>query len=77
MDDEAGLASTDVGTTTGSYWDTESTDQDTTAGGGEGLTTDEMQGSEAQTNMDALDFDDTWQTVVDPDDYPELLVLSD
>jgi len=77
-DREGGLAALDFGgTITGSYWDTESTGQDTSDGGGTGLETDEMQGSDAETNMDALDFDTVWQTVTDPDDYPELRVLSD
>lgn len=67
-----------------SYWDTESTNQNDGIGDAtndetiEGLTTDEMQGSEAEDNMDAFDFDDDddepiWTTVEDPDDYPELL----
>lgn len=63
------------------YWDTESTGQDDGIGDGvgedelEGLTTDEMQGSVAETTMDALDFHDPeiWTTVENPDDYPELV----
>lgn len=37
-----------------------------------GLTTDEMQGEAAPENMSVLDFEDTWQVVTDPDDYPIL-----
>ena len=51
-----------------SYWDTESTGQDT-SDGGTGLTTDEMQGSEAETNMDGFDFTDTWDTVEEGNIY--------
>jgi len=66
------------------YWDTEATGQDKAAGevdaqpDAEGLTTSEMQGSEAKTNMDNLDFEDTWETVeqedqdVTEDGYPIL-----
>lgn len=61
------------------YWDTESTNQDDGIGEAtngeiiEGLTTDEMQGSDAETNMDDLDFTGVWTTVEGPDDYPELV----
>jgi len=59
-----------------SYWDTESTNQDDSAeagNGSTGLTTAEMQGAAAETNMDALDFDDTWATA--SDDYPVLQAI--
>lgn len=60
------------------YWDTESTGQsnafgvvqNTTAGflGTQtGLTTSEMQGSAATTNMSGLDFSSTWETVLSGD----------
>jgi FlaG/FlaF family flagellin (archaellin) len=64
---------------TGSYWDTLATGQSTSAGGdppaegGTGanpLTTGEMQGSSASTNMDEFDFTNNWSTV--SGDYPEL-----
>ena len=48
-----------------SYWDTESTGQDT-SDGGTGLTTAEMQGSEAETNMDGFDFENVW-SIVEPE----------
>mgnify|MGYP006277775227 FL=1 len=57
-------------TVTASYWDTDSTGQDTSAGSATGLTTSEMQGSAAQTNMAGLDFDGTWRTRIN--DYPAL-----
>ncbi|MDZ7688671.1 MAG: PKD domain-containing protein [Halobacteriales archaeon] len=38
----------------------------------EGLTTGEMQGSTAETNMRIFDFENTWKTVTNPDDYPVL-----
>lgn len=43
-------------------------DSDTTTG----LSTDEMQGTAAESNMSALDFQNTWKTV--DDDYPTLLM---
>jgi len=50
-----------------SYWDTQSTGQNDGIGSGTGsvtgLTTTEMQGTSAETNMSALDFTSTWQTV--------------
>ena len=61
-----------------SYWDTESTGQGG-SGGGTGLTTAEMQGSEAETNMDGFDFANVWDSVLESDDdttadgYPILL----
>ena len=74
-DDSFGL-----GTTVDSYWDTETTGQSTSAGG-TGLTTSEMQGSEAETNMDGFDFSDVWNSVLESDSdttadgYPILLAL--
>ena len=64
-----------------SYWDTEATGQSTSAGG-TGLTTSEMQGSEAETNMTGFDFTDIWDTVLESDDdadrdgYPILLSIN-
>ena len=42
-----------------------------------GLVTDEMQGSEAENNLAGLDFDETWMTIEDPDDYPQLRANSE
>ena len=69
------------GTVTDSYWDTE-TSGESTSDGGTGLTTAEMQGSEAETNMDGFDFENTWDSVLESDDdtsadgYPILLALN-
>jgi hypothetical protein len=59
------------------YWDTESTGQSEAsasnnidADGATGLTTSEMTGSAAESNMQGLDFTDTWKTV--SGDYPIL-----
>jgi hypothetical protein len=52
-----------------SYWDINSTGQSSSAGGGNGLTTSQMQGSSADGNMN-FDFTSTWSTV--EGDYPEL-----
>jgi hypothetical protein len=58
------------GTVSNSYWDTEATGQ-SSSDGGNGLTTSEMQGSSASSNMSGFDdFTDTWSTV--EGDYPEL-----
>ena len=68
------------GTVTDSYWDTETSGQ-STSDGGTGLTTAEMQGSEAETNMEGFDFADVWDSVLESDDdttadgYPILLAL--
>ena len=68
----------DSGTVTDSYWDTETTGQ-STSDGGTGLTTAEMQGSEAENNMSGFDFTNTWNTVLESDEdssadgYPILL----
>ncbi len=50
-----------------SYWDTDASGLDESAGG-EGLETGEMQGSEAEENMDDLDFDDIWHYVKEDED---------
>lgn len=52
-----------------SYWDTDQTNEDR-SDGGTPLTTDEMQGSNAENNMDGFDFTATWTTV--DGGYPEL-----
>jgi hypothetical protein len=54
------------------YWDTEATGQSSSSGGSDitGLTTSEMQGSSASTNMGGFDFTNTWNTV--PSEYPVL-----
>ena len=65
-----------------SYWDTETTGQSTSAGDGTGLTTAEMQGSEAETNMDGFDFENVWDSVLESDGdttadgYPILLAVN-
>jgi hypothetical protein len=50
----------DSGTVTESYWDTETTGQDTSPGNATGLTTAEMTGPDALTNMTELS-DGVWQ----------------
>lgn len=44
-----------------SYWDTDTSDA-TGSDGGEGLSTDEMQGDTARDTMDGFDFDTVWST---------------
>ncbi len=64
-----------------SYWDTETSEKEDSAGG-EGLTTDEMIGTEAKDNMDGFDFDDIWETVDEDHDnavedgYPILQAIN-
>jgi len=55
-----------------SYWNKETTGQTTSAGlpDSYGLTTSEMQGSDAESNMSGFDFVNIWETV--ESDYPEL-----
>ena len=59
------------GNISNTYWDTEATGYDSSAGlpDSNGLTTSQMQGSSAEGNMN-FDFTDTWSTVTG--DYPEL-----
>lgn len=55
------------GTFTNSYWDEETSEQ-TTSAGGEGKTTAEMQ---REATYDGWDFDDVW-SIADGFDYPDL-----
>jgi hypothetical protein len=64
-----GLVGSQNGTVTDSYWDTEATGQ-STSDGGTGLTTSEMTGSSAETNMVGFDFSSVWGAVAG--DYPDL-----
>jgi len=73
-EDTGGLVGKELendGDVNNSYWNINSTGQETSAGGTP-LTTEEMTGSEARENMDGFDFGETWETVTDPDDYPRL-----
>ena len=58
------------------YWDTEESEQNDGIGDGDGdvtgLTTAEMQGKSAESNMSTLDFEDTWKSTTEPDGYPVL-----
>jgi hypothetical protein len=61
---------------TDTYWDTTATGQSSAVGNGSltatPLTTSEMQGSSATSNMGGFDFGVEWQTQTSPDDYPTL-----
>jgi hypothetical protein len=57
----------DAGTVADSYWDTETSNQATSAGSVIGLTTAEITGSAASTNMVNLDFTSEWKTVLASD----------
>lgn len=75
--DVGGLAGYEFGSTvTDSYYDTEATGQ-SSSDGGTGLTTSEMQGSEAETNMSGFDFTNTWESVVNGDSFDGETVNSD
>jgi hypothetical protein len=60
-------------TITEAYWDTEATGQPTSAGSATGLTTAQMTGEAARTNMSELNFETAWTTT---ESYPQLRVLS-
>lgn len=55
-----------------SYWDTEASGTDD-SDGGEGLTTDEMGGDSADSEMEGFDFAGTWAVESGPDSYPYLV----
>lgn len=59
-----------TGTVLASYWDTTTSNQSTSAGNATGLTTVQMTGSPAGTNMTEFPFGDTW--TLQPDSYPVL-----
>ena len=76
-DDVGGFAGKNSGSISESYWDNQSTNQDTGIGdnadsGVEGIATEEMYGESATDSMPVFDFDETWDVVTDPADYPEL-----
>jgi hypothetical protein len=58
-----GLVGTDYAKVTDSYWNSEISTQSTSASSATGLTTAEMTGSAAETNMVNLDFTSVWRTV--------------
>ncbi|MBP1903384.1 surface glycoprotein (TIGR04207 family), partial [Halorubrum trapanicum] len=68
------VGSNDLGTVTGSYWDTEATNQ-SASDGGTGLTTEEMTGQAAVGTMTAFEFGTNWE--VRPNDYPKPIDRSD
>ncbi|MFC6720682.1 GLUG motif-containing protein [Halobacteriaceae archaeon SHR40] len=68
-----------TGQTNGDGGGTIGTVDEDSDGGGMGFGTldeeppaEEMTGDEAEENMEGFDFDEMWETVVDPDDYPRL-----
>jgi len=65
-----GAVGDNSGSVTDSYWDVNTTNR-SASDGGTGLTTDEMTGNDATSNMSGLDFSNTW-TVVGDDSYPKL-----
>jgi hypothetical protein len=73
-----GFAGKNEDTITGSYWDTDVSSQATGVGLNQGsatvtgLSTSQMQGSTASSNMSALDFQSVWEIQTNPDDYPAL-----
>jgi VCBS repeat-containing protein len=77
-----GIVGQSGGDVTDSYWDTEVTGQQSGIGLGtsganvEGLVTDEMKGTDAETNMTGLDFTNIW-TVVDNSTYISYPYLRD
>jgi PGF-CTERM protein len=57
-----------------SYWDEQGTGQAASAGSATGLTTAQMTGEAARTNMSGLNFESVWSTT---ESYPELRAFSD
>jgi len=82
-DSVGGLVGRNTGTVENSYWDVDTSGQEgrEEIDGGEGLTTEEMTGTDAEDSMDGFDFGNTWETVeededdVDEDGYPILQEL--
>ena len=66
-----GLIARNTGSAIDSYWDTQASGQ-SASDGGTGLTTSEMQGTSAETNMAGFDFTNSWETI--SADYPDLIV---
>ncbi|WP_197431283.1 VWD domain-containing protein [Halorubrum sp. CBA1125] len=64
-----------AGTIRDSYWDEEATGQAVSPGNATGLTTAQMIGEAARTNMSGLEFGTAWRTQADG--YPVLLARSD
>ena len=62
-----GLVGENTATVTDSFWNTETSNQPTSAGSATGLTKAEMTGSAAETNMADLDFTGTVSTVLASD----------
>jgi hypothetical protein len=58
-----GLVGENYAQVTDSYWNTETSNKSTSAGFATGLTTAEMTGSAASTNMVGFDFTSVWRTV--------------
>lgn len=55
-----------------SYWNSDTIEFSAAATPGEGRTEAEMMGEAAGDGMTNLDFETTWRTVTDPDDFPQL-----
>ncbi len=76
-DNMGGFIGADSGIISSSYWDTESSGQSSGTSTDDpavtGLTTSEMQGISAESNMDGLDFSNTWCTITEY--YPGLEVF--
>ncbi|MFD1633479.1 PKD domain-containing protein [Haloplanus ruber] len=71
--DTHGLA--DGANVSGSYWDRRATGQTASEDGATGLTTAQMQGSNAPANMGAFSFGGRWETATNPADYPVLAAI--
>lgn len=67
--------STDDATVVHSYWDRQAVGQDTSAGNATALSTNQMTGTAAKTNLTGFAFGNIWRT--QPDGYPRLTVLTD
>jgi PKD repeat protein len=66
-----GLSGTNSGTVSKSYWDVETSGRSVSGGTATGLSTAQMTGTAARTNMTGFSFGDAWR--VRPDSYPRLV----
>ncbi len=64
--------SSDGTTVEASYWNSDTIEFAAAATPGESRTEAEMTGEAASNGMTNLDFETTWRTVTDPDDFPQL-----
>lgn len=73
-DNTGGLIGNSIDGISDSYWDIDTTDESSSAGG-DGLTTEDMTGSDAESTMNGFDFENTWAT--EDGEYPILQTIDE